>query len=42
MKRHQETRRPGLIRTLLADFAGCVAIFAMPVALFYIAHGFGL
>ena len=35
-------KRPGLIRTLIADCAGCVAIFAMLIASFYIAHGFGL
>ena len=35
-------KRPGFIRALLADFAGCVAIFAMLVEVFYIAHGFGL
>lgn len=41
MKLHHEPS-PKLIRTMIADFAGCVAIFAMPVAVLCIAHGFGL
>lgn len=34
-------KRPGLIRGALADLAGVAAVFAIPVALLFIAHGFG-
>jgi hypothetical protein len=33
--------RRGTIRRALADLASAVAVFAIPVALLFIAHGFG-
>ncbi len=33
--------RPGLIRAMLSDAVGCVAVFAIPVVVLLIAHGAG-